>query len=131
MILNLKLQPYAESDNGTKIDTFDEEEWEIIADLHERLVRNFKQSYPKVNITKLDTLRKPFIYIDLEKEDFLEEEAEYYIEILSGFNDDNIIFFDDEKYSIRCILIEEEEKEESFLERFNNMVLDFASETTE
>ena len=125
MIIDLKLKPYAECEKGQYIFDFDEEEWDLVSDLFERLVRNFKQVYPKVSITRLDTLKKPFIYIDLEKNEFLEEEIGYYIEILSGFDSENIIFFDDEKYVIRCNL-EKEDVKENMLEKFNNLVLDIA-----
>ena len=132
MIIDLKLKPYAECDKGDDILDFDDEEWDLIADLFERLVRNFKQAYPKVNINRLDTIEKPYIYIDLEKEDFLEEELDYYIEILSGFDSENIIFFDDVKYVIRCHL-EEKEKDvkESMIDKFNNLVLDIAPDLAE
>lgn len=127
MIIDLKLKPYAECEKGQDIFEFDDDEWDLVSDLFERLVRNFKQAYPKVSITKLDTLKKPFIYIDLEKNDFLEEEIDYYIEILSGFDSENIIFFDDEKYVIRCNLEEKEEDvKENMLDKFNNLVLDIA-----
>lgn len=127
MIIDLKFKPYAECEKGQDIFDFDDDEWDLVSDLFERLVRNFKQAYPKVNITKLNTLKKPFIYIDLEKNEFLEEEIDYYIEILSGFDSENIIFFDDEKYVVRCNLEEKEEDvKENMLVKFNNLVLDIA-----
>jgi len=126
MIIDLKLKPYAECEHGDDITEFDEEEWDLVADTFERLVRNFKQSYPKVKVTKLDTLQKPYVYIDLDKEEFLEEELDYYIEILSGFDSENIIFFDDIKYIIRCNL--EENKKQNALDKFNTLVQDIAPE---
>ena len=134
MIIDLKLKPYAECDNEEdNIYEFDDDEWDLIADMFERLVRNFKQAYPKVNISKLDTLKKPFIFIDLEKQEFLEEEIDYYIEILSGFDSENIIFFDDVKYVIRCHLEEKEDEEvkENMLDKFNSLVLDIAPDLAE
>ena len=132
MIIDLKLKPYAECEKGENISNFDDDEWDLIADLFERLIRNFKQAYPKVNITKLDTLHKPFIFIDLEKEEFLEEEIDYYIEILSGFDSENIIFFDDIKYVIRCNLEEKEpDVKENMLDKFNSLVLDIAPDLLE
>tara|TARA_R110001632_G_scaffold47513_2_gene120355 strand:- start:57 stop:461 length:405 start_codon:yes stop_codon:yes gene_type:complete len=133
MIIDLKLKPYAECEKNGNIFIFDDDEWDLISDLFERLVRNFKQSYPKINISKLDTLKKPYIYIDLEKEEFLEEEIFYYIEILSGFDSENIIFFDDDKYVIRCNLEEKEEEEvkENMLDKFNSLVLDIAPDLVE
>jgi hypothetical protein len=133
MIIDLKLKPYAECEKGDNIFNFDDDEWDLITDLFERLVRNFKQAYPKVNISKLDTLKKPFIFIDLEKQEFLEEEIDYYIEILSGFDSENIIFFDDVKYVIRCHLEEKEDEEvkENMLDKFNSLVLDIAPDLAE
>ena len=133
MIIDLKLRPYAECDKSedANIDDFDDEEWDLIADMFERLVRNFKQAYPKVNISRLDTSTKPFVYIDLIKEKFLEEELDYYIEILSGFDSENIIFFDDIKYVIRCHLVEKENKKENTLDKFNNLILDIAPDLLE
>jgi|TARA_B100001093_G_C26247692_1_gene767202 hypothetical protein len=127
MIIDLKLRPYAECDKvgNPDIEDFDEEEWDLVADMFERLVLNFRQAYPKINIKRLDTLEKPYIYIDLEKESFLEEELDYYIEILSGFDSENIIFFDDIKYIIRCHLIKKDNKK-SILDKFNDLVLDIA-----
>jgi len=63
----------------------------------------------------------------------LEEEIFYYIEILSGFDSENIIFFDDDKYVIRCNLEEKEEEEvkENMLDKFNSLVLDIAPDLAE
>lgn len=132
MIIDLKLKPYAECENKEDIKDFDDDEWDLVADLFERLVRNFKQVYPKVRVSKLDTLKKPYVYIDLEKDEFLEEELDYYIEILSGFDSENIIFFDNDKYIVRCNLEErEKEAKENALEKFNNLVLDIAPDLVE
>ena len=133
MIIDLKLRPYAECGNTEypDIEDFDDDEWDLVADMFERLVYNFKQAYPKINITSLNTLEKPYIYIDLEKESFLEEELDYYIEILSGFDSENIIFFDDIKYIIRCHLVEKDNKKQSILDKFNELVLDLAPDLIE
>ncbi len=77
MIIDLKLKPYAECEHKEDIKDFDDDEWDLVADLFERLVRNFKQVYPKVRVSKLDTLKKPYVYIDLEKDEFIEEELDY------------------------------------------------------
>jgi len=132
MIIDLKLKPYAECDNEEdNIYEFDDDEWDLIADMFERLVRNFKQAYPKVKINKLETLNNPYINIDLEKDEFIEEELDYFIEVLSGFVNENIIFFDDTKYIIRCQLEENKEKEvekENPIDKFNRLVEDLAPE---
>lgn len=128
MLISLKLKPFAEcsQEDCDDITDFDDEEWDLVADMFERLVRNFKQAYPKVNIKKLETHQKPYIYMELEKKEFLEEELDYYIEILSGYDSDNIIFFDDIKYIVRCELTDDEK--ETIIDRFNRMIEDFAPE---
>jgi hypothetical protein len=136
MLVELKLQPYAESDDNEILEDFDDEEWDLISDLFERLVRNFKESYPKVEFTRLDSLEKPYIYMSFQKEDLVDEEIDYYIEVLTGFTNDNIIFFDDIKYSIRAsidldYLKEKSKEKESFLDKFNKLAMDMTPDLVE
>jgi hypothetical protein len=116
-LYTLTIKPFAENEVGNKITEFDEEEWELIVDVFQRLIRNFKQTFPEVEFDTLEqdsstgtsdssrSDQRKLIIKFREDPNITEVELDYHIETLCGHNLDNVIFFDDDEYSIRGSLI--------------------------
>ena len=131
MKYTLKIKPYGENEKGNLIKEFTEEEWDLIVDLHERLIRNFKETYHDVKFKDLSHDKEIITMVFTKKKEMEEEELEEYIETLCGYNMENTIFFDDEAYFIRGeIVLDDDIKEKKItaLDKFNKLTEDFAPE---
>ncbi len=127
MKYTLKIKPYGENQKGGLITDFDEEEWDLIVDLQERLIRNFKHSYPEIKFDKLVHDKKTITMIFGKDNPLNEDEIEEYVSNLCGYNMENVIFFDDEEFYIRGdIIIEEKNKLSAF-----DKIRDFMSKIKE
>ena len=95
MNICFKFKPYAVSidENVENIENFDNEEEDLIYDVFVRIVRNFKQVYTNVDvqIKKINNL----VDIRIEADKITEDEFEYFVDILTGHQEDSIVFFDD------------------------------------
>lgn len=137
-LYTLKIKPFAENELGNKITEFDDEEWDLIVDTFERLIRNFKQTFPEVEFDRIEqdsstgtsdssrSDQRKLIINFREDPDITEVELDYHIETLCGQNLDNVIFFDDEEYAIRGSLIidtiedKQEKKEKVIITEVSN-----------
>ena len=108
MKYTLKIKPYGENQKGGLISNFDEEEWDLVVDLQERLIRNFKNSYPEIKFDKLTHDKETITMVFGKTIPLNNEEIEDYVSNLCGYNMENVIFFDDEEYYIRGEIIIEE-----------------------
>ncbi len=97
MILTIK--PFAENENGSVKKEFDDKDWELILDVYERLIRNFKQTFPLSHLGEVEHLFVRLLIFNIKNE-LLEEELSY----LRGDSLDNIVFFGDEEYVIKGTL---------------------------
>lgn len=110
-LYTLKIKPYAENEMGGRIEEFDDDEWDLIIDLFERLIRNFKLTFPEVEFDTIETSDNKTLVIKFKEDpDITEIELDYHIETLCGHNLDNVIFFDDEEYAIRANIVFDEVK---------------------
>jgi len=101
MKYTLKIKPYGENNRGQNIDDFDQDEWDKVVVLYERLIRNFQEIYTETFFETL-TSKDNIITINFSREiPLTEEENEEYMETLCGSNMENVIIFDDVKYYIR------------------------------
>lgn len=119
-------KPYADSseEDVENIEDFENEEWELIYDVFARIVRNFMETYPEVS-TEIKDL-KSSVKITLNKEEMTEDEFEYFIDVLTGHQEDNIVNFDSVDYVIRGKFIDE--KKTTMLDRYNQLVMDLTPE---
>lgn len=127
MKYTLKIKPYGENQKGDLIKNFDEEEWDLVIDLQERLIRNFKQQYKNVQFDNLTHDNKTITIVFGSKDGISEEELEEYIETLCGYNMENVIFFDDVEYYIRGeIIIDDKKEKPSLLDKLNTLTEEIA-----
>ena len=127
----IKIKPYAENEKGHVIKDFNEEEWDLIIELYERLIRNFKENYNDIKFKDLSHDKKFITMIFTKKKKLTEEDLGNYIEILGGYNIENTVFFEEENYSIKAEIICDENKKKNklnFLDKFNKLTEDFAPE---
>jgi hypothetical protein len=126
MKFSFMLIPYAESceDEVENILSFDKTEWNLIYGVFVRIVRNFKDVYPEVDVKITD--KNPNICLTILKKEMTEDEFEYFVDVLSGHQTDNIVNFDSIDYIIKGNITEE--KKITYLDRFNAMVRDLAPE---
>jgi len=125
----LKFKPFGTCDSEElSIENFEDENWDLVYDLFERLAKKFTSLYPSVKITKMENLN-PFINIYIQDDDFSEETLSKYCQILSGNLTDNIIFFGEHEFIIRSEIIIDEQKP-TFLDKFNDLALDIAPDLT-
>ena len=87
----LKIKPYAENEFHKKIIEFDEEEWELIVDVFERLIRNFKQTFPEVEFGSIEQHNRELIINFREDSNVSEVELDYHIETLCFLMTKNIL----------------------------------------
>lgn len=126
MKFSFLFKPYADSseEDVKNIEDFQHEEWDLIYDVFVRIVRNFKEAYPEVEVTIFDS--KPNIRLTVSKEEMTEDEFEYFIDVLIGHQEDNVVTFDSVDYVIRGEIVDE--KKTTILDRYNQMVHDLAPE---
>ena len=119
-------KPYADSyeEDVNNIEDFQGEEWELVYDVFVRIVRNFKETYPEVSVDIEDLGDK--VRTTISKQEMTEDEFEYFIDILTGHQEDNIINFDSVDYVIRGEIVDE--KKSTILDRYNQLVKDFTPE---
>jgi len=110
MKYTLRIKPYGENQKGDLITDFEEEEWDLVVDLQERLIRNFKYSYPEINFEKLNHDGKIITMVFGKRKAITENDLEEYIETLCGYNMENVIFFDEKEYYIRGEIVLESKK---------------------
>jgi hypothetical protein len=91
----LTITPYAEKENGKKITSFNENDWDLIMDVYERLIRNFKQTFPEREMGKM--VEKDRKLILNSKSNFFENELFY----LRGDGLDNIVFFGNDECVVK------------------------------
>ena len=127
MKYTLRIKPYGENQKGDLITDFSEEEWDLVVDLQERLIRNFKQIYKDVTFRKLNHDGTIITIVFENKKIITEEELEEYIETLCGYNMENVIYFDDQEYYIRGEIILGKNKIDP-LEKFNLLTNEVAPE---
>lgn len=129
MKYTLKIKPYGENKYGNLMSDFDEDEWDLITDLFERLIRNFKQTFTDIDFKNIINHGRMLSIIFGKKNEYLtENELEEYIETLCGYNLENIIYFDEEEYYIRGEIIIDESNDLTPLEKFNMITRDIAPE---
>lgn len=129
MKYTLKIKPYGENQQGGLINDFDDEEWDLIVDLFERVIRNFKRSFKNIIFNQLEEENRTLnIVFGPPSGVIKEQELDEYIEILCGYNLDNVIYLEDEEYYIRGEIILEEKRKDNFLDRFNSLVKDISPE---
>lgn len=129
MKYTLKIKPYGENQQGGLINDFDDEEWDLIVDLFERVIRNFKRSFKNIIFNQLEEENRSLnIVFGASSGVIKEQELDEYIEILCGYNLDNVIYLEDEEYYIRGEIILEEKRKDNFLDRFNSLVKDISPE---
>lgn len=125
MNICFKFKPFAVScnENLENIYDFDQDEQDLVYDVFVRIVRNFKQVYEDVDII----IRKEndLVYINICADKLSEEEFEYFVDILTGHQEDNVIFFDDNEFVIRGKI---QEDKQTTLDRFNDLVQDLTPE---
>lgn len=125
MNICFKFKPFAVScsENLENIYDFDQEEQDLVYDVFVRIVRNFRQVYQDVNI--IIRKEEDLVYINICTDKLSEEEFEYFVDILTGHQEDNVIFFDDNEYVIRGKI---QEDKQTTLDRFNDLVQDLTPE---
>lgn len=125
MNICFKFKPFAVScnENIENIHDFDSEERDLIYDVFVRIVRNFKQVYEDIDIIirREDNL----VSMNICASKISEEEFEYFVDILTGHQEDNIVFFDDNEFVIRGQI---QEEKQTTLDRFNDLVHDLTPE---
>ena len=123
----LVFKPYADSceEDVNNIENFDREEWILIYDVFVRIVRNFREAYPETKV-EVEDLNNNTVKMVVNKEEMSEGEFEYFIDILTGHQENNIVTFDSVDYVIRGNIVDEEKT--TALDRFNQMVLDISPE---
>ena len=128
MKYTLKIKPYGENQKGDFIKDFDDDEWDMVVDLQERLIRNFKLTYPDIKFNTLTHDNETITMVFGNGSVLSEEKLEEYIPTLCGYNMENIIFFDDIEYYIRGEIIIDEKKKLTPFEKINLLTLEIAPE---
>lgn len=131
MKYTLKIKPYGENQKGDLINEFDDEEWDLVVDLQERLIRNFKQTYPDIKFNNLTHDKETITMVFGKSSPLTEEEIEDYVTTLCGYNMENVIFFDEVEYYIRGEIIIEDKKKLSAFEKINILTREIAPELME
>ncbi len=124
----LKLKVYIMEGDRT-IQNFNKEQWTETCIIFQKLVRNLKNELPDVEVKNYCEDKIPYITMELLfPEEFSEDKITYAISYLSGNETDNPVYFDGEDdpcmADSEIIFEEEQENEESILERFNKMAVD-------
>ena len=105
-----------------KMEDATEDDWNEICIIFEKLVRNIKQEYPDLIITKFDKTEKPYVSMKVnisEDSKILDDDLIYIFDYLSGEHTDNPVYLQDVEHLVNSeiMLVENE----TFLDRFNKI----------
>lgn len=105
-----------------KMEEATEDDWNEICIIFEKLVRNIKQEYPDLIITKFDKTEKPYVSMKVnisEDSKISDDDLIYIFDYLSGEHTDNPVYLQDVEHLVNSeiILVENE----TFLDRFNKI----------
>lgn len=105
-----------------KMEDATEDNWNEICIIFEKLIRNIKQEYPDLIITKFDKTEKPYVSmkVDISEDSKISDDDLIYIfDYLSGEHTDNPVYLQDVEHLVNSeiMLVENE----TFLDRFNKI----------
>lgn len=121
-MLPLKLKVYIEEDER-KIVNFNEDQWEEVCIIYEKLVRNLKEEMKDIKIENFDKSKSPYITMEIDIDENIDEEKLVYIaSYLSGNETENPVYFTDEDCYLTGsnIVIEKT----NILDRYNQILSD-------
>jgi hypothetical protein len=119
-MIPLKLRVYL-LDGDKKLEKITKEQWGETSIIYEKLVRNLKNEFKNIKIINFDKSKSPYISMDIDLEEDLEEDKFIYIaNYLSGNETENPVYFDDKEFFTESEII----LEESVLDRFNKIFSD-------
>ena len=105
-----------------KMEDATDEDWNEICIIFEKLVRNIKQEYPDLIITRFDKSEKPYVSMKvniMEDSKISDDDLVYIFDYLSGEHTDNPVYLQDVEHLVNSeiMLVENE----TFLDRFNKI----------
>lgn len=124
VVLTIQLEPLLYLENSeTSVADVQEEEWEAVCEMYQKIVRYYRQSYPEVEVLDMKN-ENPYLLFSFKKASLSEEEMVELLQIFCGYSSDNEIFLDDQRYTLKSELIDYDKKEEeiSFLQKYNETV---------
>ena len=128
----LKLKVHV-MDGERKIENFNQEQWDEVCVIFQKLVRNIREEVPEVTIDDLTMDRICHVTMELDFPDDMDDETGIYvINYLSGEETENPVYFnetDDPVYAGAEIIFDDDpDSGESLLERFNRMAIQMNSD---
>lgn len=105
-----------------KMEDATDEDWDEICIIFEKLVRNIKQEYPDLIITRFDKSEKPYVSMKVninEDSKISDDNLVYIFDYLSGEHTDNPVYLQDVEHLVNSEIIVVEN--ETFLDRFNKI----------
>lgn len=105
-----------------KMEDATDEDWDEICIIFEKLVRNIKQEYPDLIITRFDKSEKPYISMKVnitEDSKISDDDLVYIFDYLSGEHTDNPVYLQDVEHLVNSEIVIVEN--ETFLDRFNKI----------
>ena len=105
-----------------KMEDATDEDWNEICIIFEKLVRNIKQEYPDLIITRFDKSEKPYVSMKvniMEDSKISDDDLVYIFDYLSGEHTDNPVYLQDVEHLVNSEIVIVEN--ETFLDRFNKI----------